>query len=153
MLIVHQLSAAFVERFEIPMPSSNFKIQYWFIYWQPSWFQFPLATLISIDMCFYPVHGAKSTLIQPAFSAHPCPLVFLIWYPYSLVFFIWLMLQTIKVNAIVLNTGLLRAAMDTALSQGLLLWCHNKRACYCFMEWDQTGWKTQLLPGNMISLR
>ena len=36
--------------------------------------------------CFYPVHGAKLTLIQPMWSAYQHPLVFLIRYPYLLFF-------------------------------------------------------------------
>ena len=39
-----------------------------------------------MNLCIYPVLCPKLTLIQPTWSAYPYNFVFLIWYPYSLVF-------------------------------------------------------------------
>ena len=78
-------------------------------------------------IAFYPVLFPKLTLIQPVWSAYPYHLVFLIWYPYSLVFLGIHMplLPYMVMQPIVLGMALLWAAMDSSLSQGPLLWHHN----------------------------
>ena len=89
-----------------------------------------VAVFLTISY-FYPVHCAKLTLIQPTWSAYPYHLVFLYkWYPYSLVLLIWypyaLVSLYMVIQPIVLGVALLWAAMDSALSQGPLLWHHNE---------------------------
>ena len=75
----------------------------------------------------YPVHCVKLTLVQPTWSAYQYHLVFLIWYPYSLVFLIWYpyALPYMVIQPIFMGMALLRAAMDSSLSQGPLLWRHS----------------------------
>ena len=66
----------------------------------------------------YPVHGANLTLIQPMWSAYP-------YAPTSLYGIHMPLLPYMVIQPIVLGMALLWAAIDTALSQGPLLWRHN----------------------------
>ena len=67
---------------------------------------------------FYPVHGANLTLIQPMWSAYP-------YAPTSLYGIHMPLLSYMVIQPIVLGMALLWAAIDSALSQGPLLWRHN----------------------------
>ena len=66
----------------------------------------------------YPVHGANLTLIQPMWSAYP-------YAPTSLYGIHMPLLPYMVIQSIVLGMALLWAAIDSALSQGPLLWRHN----------------------------
>ena len=66
----------------------------------------------------YPVHGANLTLIQPMWSAYP-------YAPTSLYGIHMPLLPYMVIQPIVLGMALLWAAIDSALSQGPLLWRHN----------------------------
>ena len=67
---------------------------------------------------FYPVHGANLTLIRPMWSAYP-------YAPTSLYGIHMPLLPYMVIQPIVLGMALLWAAIDSALSQGPLLWRHN----------------------------
>ena len=70
---------------------------------------------------FYPVHGANLTLVQPMWSAYP-------YTPTSLYGIHMPLLPYMVIQPIVLGMALLWAAIDSALSQGPLLWRHNDMA-------------------------
>ena len=77
-----------------------------------------LARSQDTSISFYPVHGANLTLIQPMWSAHP-------YAPTSLYGIHMPLLPYMVIQPIVLGMALLWAAIDSALSQGPLLWRHN----------------------------
>ena len=122
---------------------------------------------------FYPVHGANLTRIQPMWSAYPYDLVFLIGlalglYGIRITFSLcgiritWFSLygihitrfpsygnaaQTFKcICTIVLDTALLWAAMDAALSQGPQLWRHNNKTI--IVSWNAHGPEGEPRRGN-----
>ena len=72
----------------------------------------------SFNIAIYPVHGANLTLIQPMWSAYP-------YAPTSVYGIHMPLLPYMVIQPIVLGMALLRAAIDSALSQGPLLWRHN----------------------------
>ena len=76
----------------------------------------PLTSPLSQTL--YPVHGANLTLIQPMWSAYP-------YAPTSLYIIHMPLLPYMVIQPIVLGMALLWAAIDSALSQGPLLWRHN----------------------------
>ena len=71
-----------------------------------------------VGICIYPVHGANLTLIQPKWSAYPYAPTYLYGIHMPL-------LPYLVIQPIVLGMALLWAAIDSALSQGPLLWCHS----------------------------
>ena len=73
---------------------------------------------IYIYIYIYPVHGANLTLIQPMWSAYP-------YAPTSLYGIHMPLLPYMVIQPIVLGMALLWAAIDSALSQGPLLWRNN----------------------------
>ena len=77
-----------------------------------------LAPLLPTWINIYPVHGANLTLIQPMWSAYP-------YAPTSLYGIHMPLLPYMVIQPIVLGMALLWAAIDSALSQGPLLWRHN----------------------------
>ena len=77
-----------------------------------------LRGLIRSNISLYPVHGANLTLIQPMWSAYP-------YAPTSLYGIHMPLLPYMVIQPIVLGMALLWAAIDSALSQGPLLWRHN----------------------------
>ena len=72
------------------------------------------------NIMFYPVHGANLTIIQPMWSAYP-------YAPTSLYGIHMPLLPYMVIQPIVLGMALLWAAIDSALSQGPLLWRHNDK--------------------------
>ena len=70
------------------------------------------------DIQIYPVHGANLTLIRPMWSAYP-------YAPTSLYGIHMPLLPYLVIQPIVQGVALLWAAIDSALSQGPLLWRHN----------------------------
>ena len=67
---------------------------------------------------FYPVHCANLTLIQPTGSAYP--------YAHTSLYGVHMpLIPYMVIQPIVLVMALLWAAIDSALSQGPLLWRHN----------------------------
>ena len=76
------------------------------------------VTLIFHGALFYPVLCPKLTLIQPTWSAYP-------YAPTSLYGIHMPLLPYMVIQSIVLHMALLWAAIDSALSQGPLLWRHN----------------------------
>ena len=73
---------------------------------------------LHIVIYIYPVHGANLTLIQPMWSAYP-------YAPTSLYGIHMPLLPYMVIQPIVLGMALLWPAIDSALSQGPLLWRHN----------------------------
>ena len=59
-------------------------------------------------------------------------------FPWSLYGIHMPLLPYMVIQPIVLGMALLWAAMDSSLSQGPLLWCHNEYDRYCFTEYART---------------
>ena len=74
--------------------------------------------VLKLCLFLYPVHGANLTLIRPMWSAYP-------YAPTSLYGIHMPLLPYLVIQPIVQGVALLWAAIDSALSQGPLLWRHN----------------------------
>ena len=80
--------------------------------------QHAMAYSSNINIYIYPIHGANLTLIQPMWSAYT-------FAPTSLYGIHMPLLPYLVIQSIVLGIALLWAAIDSALSQGPLLWRHS----------------------------